>query len=758
MRRFLKTIVGVISGLILSCTVSLAQTKPLPYQNPKLPVEKRVQDLLSRMTLHEKILQLQHVHDPSLNDYEKPFNGNSYGCVGNIRLSAGEAAATYYAIQKYLKEKTRLGIPVLTVTESLHGAVQDSCTIYPQAIGLGSTFNPDLVNRMTLAIAQELKAMGIKQVLSPDLDIARELRWGRVEETYGEDPFLNGTMGVAYLDGFNQNRIICTPKHFVAHGTPTGGLNLSSVKGGERELKSIYMQPFEKVIREAKPLSIMNCYSSYDGEPVVASPSLMTRLLRNELGFNGYVYSDWGSIEMQIDFLGTAKDETDAAIQAIKAGIDLEASGNCYLKLEKAVEDKKIDIKYINQAVSRVLYVKFTSGLFDNPYGETARLKSAIHSNESIELAREIASESIVLLKNQDNILPLSTERFKKIALIGPSADKVQFGGYSWTRSNDFGVTALQGVKKLVGDKAEVSYAQGCDWYSQNKDGFKAALELAKQSDIAVIVVGTQAASIARDYSNATIGEGFDLTDTDLPGVQEEFIRELKSAGKPLIVVLLTGKPHSISWEKENADAIVVQWFGGEQQGNALADVLFGKVNPSGKLNVSFPQTVGHLPCYYNYLPSDKGYYKNPGSIRKTGNDYVFSNPDALYSFGHGLSYTTFEYQDVTLSQEKPKSNDTLLIDVKVKNTGSRDGKEVVQLYVRDVVSSVVTPVKQLKGFNKVLIKAGETVNVRLILPINELFLYNQEMKRVVEPGEFRLMIGSSSEDIRLKKNIWVVK
>jgi beta-glucosidase len=758
MKTILKEFIVAIIGLILSCTVSLAQTKPLPYQNPQLPVEKRVQDLLSRMTLHEKILQLQHVHDPTLNDYEKPFGGYSYGCVGNIRLSAAEAASTFYAIQKYLKEKTRLGIPVLTVTESLHGAVQDSCTIYPQAIALGSTFNPTLVTKMTLAISQELKVMGIKQVLSPDLDIARELRWGRVEETYGEDPFLNGSMGVAFITGFNQNKIICTPKHFVAHGTPTGGLNLSSVKGGERELRSIYMQPFAKVIREAKPLSLMNCYSSYDGEPVVASSYLMTQLLRNELGFKGYVYSDWGSIGMQIDFLGTAKDETEAAIKALKAGIDLEAAGSCYLKLEKAVEEKKIDIRYINLAVSRVLYVKFASGLFDNPYGEIEKLKKAIHSTESIELAREIASESIVLLKNQDNILPLSTDRFKKIALIGPSADKVQFGGYSWTRSNDFGVTALQGIKNLVGDKAQVNYVKGCDWYSQNKDGFNAAVELAMQSDIAIVVVGTHAASIARDYSHATIGEGFDLTDTDLPGVQEELIREIKSAGKPLIVVLLTGKPHSISWEKENADAIVVQWFGGEQQGNALADVLFGKVNPSGKLNVSFPQSVGHLPCYYNYLPSDKGYYKNPGNISKTGNDYVFSNPDALYSFGHGLSYTTFEYQDVTLSKEKLKPTDTLVIDVKVKNTGSRDGKEVVQLYVRDVVSSVVTPVKQLKAFNKMLIKTGETENVKLILPINDLFLYNRDMKRVVEPGEFQLMVGSSSEDIRLKKSIWVVK
>jgi len=758
MKAFLRNSIIAVVWILLSNIVLMAQTNPLPYQNIKLPVEKRVEDLLSRMTLHEKILQLQHVHDPTLSTYEKSFDGNSYGCVGNIRFSAGEAANTYYAIQKYLKEKPRLGIPALTVTESLHGAVQDSCTIYPQAIGLGSTFNPALINQMTLAIGQELKAMGIKQVLSPDLDIARELRWGRVEETYGEDPFLNGTMGVAFINGFNQNGIICTPKHFVAHGTPTGGLNLSSVKGGERELKSIYMQPFEKVIREAKPLSIMNCYSSYDGEPVVASSSLMTQLLRNELGFNGYVYSDWGSVDMQINFMGTALDKTDAAIKAITAGIDLEAAGNCYLKLEKAVEDKKFDIKYIDQAVGRVLYVKFASGLFDYPYGETENLKKAIHSKESIELAREIASESIVLLKNQDNILPLSTDRFKKIALIGPSADKVQFGGYSWTRSNEFGVTALQGIKNLVGDKAEVNYAMGCDWYSQNKEGFNAALELAKQSDIAVIVVGTHAASIARDYSNATIGEGFDLTDTDLPGVQEELIREIKRAGKPMVVILLTGKPHSISWEKENADAIVVQWFGGEQQGNALADVLFGNINPSGKLNVSFPQSVGHLPCYYNYLPSDKGFYKNPGNSDKPGQDYVFSNPDALYSFGHGLSYTTFEYTDITLSKEQLNSKDTLLIDVTIKNTGNRDGKEVVQLYVRDVVSSVVTPVKQLKAFNKVLIKAGATEKVKLVLPINDLFLYNQEMKRVVEPGKFQLMVGSSSEDIRLKKSIWVVE
>lgn len=719
-----------------------------PYQNSGLTVEERVKDLLGRMTLHEKILQMMH--------FQGNRDGNGYGCVVNTGLDADSAAAAFAELQRYFQEKTRWGIPALICTEALHGVHQGNCTIYPQALAVGSTFNPELVKKMVEMMAKELKAMHIRQVLAPDLDLARELRWGRVEETYGEDPFLSAALGVVYVQTMQQNGIVCTPKHFVAHGSPTGGLNLASVSGGEREFRSIYLYPFEKVIRQANPWSLMNCYSSYDGEPVAGSYHYLTELLREELGFKGYVYSDWGSINLLHIFHHTASDNVEAAKQALEAGIDVEATGNLYLALEKMVQEKTLDIRYIDTAVSRVLYVKFASGLFDNPISEGIDVKQVIHSKESIDLAMEIAGESIVLLKNDQSILPLSANKYKSIALIGPNADQFQPGDYSWTRKKEFGVTPLQGIQSLAGNTMRINYAQGCDAWSNNKDGFGEAILAAKESDLAVIVVGTVSSTIA-DNANSTSGEGFDLHDIRLPGVQEELIKEIKALNKPIVVVLVAGKPLAIPWIKDNAEAILVQWYGGEQQGHALAGVLFGKINPSGRLNVSFPQSVGHLPCYYNHLPTDKGYYHIPGSSVKPGRDYVFSNPDSLWNFGHGLSYTAFRYVDAVVSKNEVADGDIISIDVTVENTGKRDGTEVIQLYVRDVVSSVVTPVKQLKAFSKVQINAGQTKTVHLVMPVSELTLYNKEMKKIVEPGEYELQIGAASDDIRITKKINVV-
>jgi beta-glucosidase len=725
-----------------------------PYQNIKLPVAQRINDLLSRMSLHEKILQMQHIQDAKGIDTLK---GQSFGLMMNTAATAENVTIINNKIQNYLMKETQWGIPIITCTEAVHGAYQGGSTIYPQAISQGSTFNPDLVMRMMNMISKDLKAMNIHQVLAPDLDIARELRWGRVEETYGEDPFLNAAMGVAYVKSAQQNNIICTPKHFVAHGSPTAGLNLASVSGGERDLRSIYLYPFEKVIKEAKPLSIMNCYSSYDGIPVTGSKYFMTDILRKELGFKGYVISDWESVSMLKYFHHTASTNAEAAIQSIKAGIDLEAASNCYLELEKLVIEKKINIKYIDQAVSRVLYVKFVSGLFDHPLNDGIDLAKTIHSKESIELAKEMADESIVLLKNNNSILPLSFQKYKSIAVIGPNANKFQPGDYSWSRTTDKGISALQGLQNLIGNKIIINYSRGCDTWSQNKNGFSEAIDAVKKSDVSIIVVGTESGTFS-DNKNATSGEGFDLSDLKLPGVQQDLIKEIKAIGKPIIVVLVSGKPLAIPWVKDNADAVLVQWYGGEQQGNSLADVLFGNVNPSGKLNVSFPQSVGHLPCYYNYRPTDKGYYESPGNIDKPGRDYVFSNSNSLWSFGYGLSYTSFQFLGATVSKEKVNTKDIITIDVKIKNTGNTDGKEVVQLYVRDVISSVVTPIKQLKAFRKIFLKSGEEKIVQLILPISELALFNQQMKKVVELGEFELQIGSASDDVKIRKSIFVIR
>ncbi len=733
------------------------------YKNPKALLNERVKDLLARMTLKEKIAQMRHIHE---NDYDinkkvdleklkQSTGGLSYGCVEAFPYSSKEYAKAIYDIQKYMKENTRLGIPVIPVMEGMHGTVQDGCTIYPQSIAIAATFNPVFTYQMAKYIAKETKAMGVKQILSPDLDLARELRWGRVEETYGEDPFLVSQMGIGYVKALTEEKIIPTPKHFIAHGTPTGGLNLASVEGGKRQLYSLYLQPFEKIIKDIAPLSIMNCYSSYDGEPVTGSVSIMTDLLRKHLGFKGYVYSDWGSITMLNSFHRTANSRADAARQAVEAGIDLEAGSKNYAHLEELVSQNKIDLKYIDSAVSNILYAKFASGLFEDALPDTTVLERYIHTPQSVKLAREIAEESIVLLKN-DGILPLDINKLKSLAVIGPNADQVQFGDYTWSRSNKDGVTPLQGLRNLLGDKVSISYAKGCDVTSKDVSGFQEAIKISKKSDAIVVFAGSQSASLSREYENSTSGEGFDLSSLNLTGVQEELIKALKGTGKPVVVVLVTGRPFAMPWIKDNIPAILVQWYGGEQQGNAIADVLFGKVNPSGKLPVSFPKSTGNLPVFYNYFPSDKGYYKKGGSDEKPGRDYVFETPGGLWSFGFGGSYTKFKIENFKFSNDKLKTGDTLFVQLDITNIGNREGKEVVQGYLRDVYSSVVTPVKQLKAFQKVNLKASEKKTVTLSFPVSDWYLYDKNFERKVEEGDFEIQIGTASDVIIYKKNVKV--
>lgn len=750
--------------------IALGQTKtrkgPL-YKDPLQSVEVRVKDLLSRMTLQEKLAQMQDLSaseimvsdaiDPVKMDQK--LKGKSFGVFEGMGLTVAQYAKVINTLQEYMVKKTRLGIPVLTSSEALHGCVHGGATVYPQAIALGSTFNPALVNQMTQTITKELKAQGITQVLSPDLDLARELRWGRVEETYGEDPYLTSRMGVAFTKGFTENNIICTPKHFAAHGTPRGGLNLASVAGGERELRSIYLKPFEAVIKEAQPLSIMNAYSSYDGVPMAASHQVLTDILRKELGFRGYVYSDWGAVEMLYSFQRTAKGPAEAALQAVKAGLDLEVWSDCFEKLDSLVKAGTLPVRYIDTAVSRILSAKFAIGLFEHPYPNLKGLTSDIHTPQSVQLALDIARESIVLLKNEDHLLPLKGS-IRSIAVIGPNADHVQFGDYSWTNDNRHGITPLQGIQALAGNKIQINHAKGCDTWSQNREGFSAAVAAASKSDVAVVFVGSSSASPGYPHPDATSGEGYDLSDLKLPGVQEDLVKAIKQTGKPVVVVLVSGKPFAIPWIKENIPAIVGQWYPGEQGGTAIAEVLFGPanggINPSGKLNVSFPQSVGHLPVFYNYYPSDNGYYNKRGSLNSPGKDYVFSSPDPLWAFGTGLSYTSFEYQEMELSKTSFSAGETCHIKLRVKNTGAMDGKEVVQLYVRDKVSSVATPVKELKRFEKVFIKKGATATVQFDLPMKELALYNADMKRVVEAGEFELQAGTASDQIKLVKTIEV--
>lgn len=737
--------------------------KELPYKNSSLPIEQRVEDLLSRMTLEDKLVQIRHIHNWNIlngqdldeNKLKNFVQDKSWGFVEGFPLTGANCRKNMYKIQKYMVEQTRLGIPVFTVGESLHGSAHEGSVIFPQNIALGSTFNAGLAYRKAAMTTEDLHAQGMRQVLAPCIDVVRDLRWGRVEESYGEDPYLCGIFAMAEVQGYLDNGISPMLKHYGPHGNPLGGLNLASVECGVRDLHDIYLKPFEMVVTNQPVVAVMSTYNSWNRVPNSASRYLLTEVLRNQWGFDGYVYSDWGAIGMLQSFHHTAHNGAEAAIQAISAGLDVEASSDCYPELIALVKAGKFDEKIIDEAVRRVLKAKFKMGLFDDPYGEKFG-KHEMHGKEAIELSRRIAEESAVLLKNDGNLLPLDVNELKSVAVIGPNAGQVQFGDYTWSRNNADGVTPLEGIKNLVGKKIQVNYAQGCSMMSLDTSKIAEAVKIAGESDVALIFCGSASASLARDYSSTNCGEGFDLSDLNLTGAQGELIKAVYRTGKPVVLVLVSGKPFSIKWEKQHIPAIIAQWYAGEQEGSAIADIIFGNINPSGRLTFSFPESVGQLPAYYNYLPSDRGFYKAPGSYEKPGRDYVFSGTAPLWSFGHGLSYTTFAYERMTVDRKEYNDKDTILVKVQLKNSGNREGKEVVQLYVRDRVSSLATPVKQLKAFDKVNLAPGEATTVTLKVPVTELYLTGDRGKRYLESGEFEIQVGCASDHILLKETVFV--
>lgn len=749
-----------VLALCLGVSAVWADERPI-YKDKNAPIEDRVEDLLRRMTLREKVVQLQQRCTWDINNIGGTYNGESFGTAHEMNISAQQAADLYQKIHEYMANETRLGIPILTSAEGIHGILQNGCTIFPQAIAQGSTWNPDLICQMTEAEAAEARVMGIRQVLSPVLDIARELRWGRVEETFGEDPYLISEMGIGFVRGFQKNGVGCMPKHFVAHGTPTGGLNSAFVAGGERELRNLYMYPFARVIEKADPIAVMSCYSAYDGIPVTGSSYFMTDILRGELGFKGFAYSDWGSVDRLKTFHMAAPSTEAAAKMALMAGIDVDVWDPAYETLQGQVEKGQLDVMYIDRAVRRVLTAKFKLGLFDDPYGDPKSVSKVVRNKQHVELAKKVADESAVLLENKNNILPLDLSKYKSIAVVGPNGDHGVAGDYAWVNPEDRECVSLyEGIKNVFGKKVMVNHVDGCDWWSQNEEGIADAVKMVEKSDLAIVAVGTRSYWLGRNAKDhkVTSGEGFDLSSLELPGKQLELMKAVKATGKPMIVVLITGKPLVLSWAKENADAILVQFYAGEQQGNSMAEILLGKVNPSGRLNVSFPRSTGNTPCYYNYYPTDREqWFDQGGSPEEPKGHYIFEKPYALYNFGHGLSYTDFKYNSCTLSDSIFSDKGKLIVNVEVENTGKREGKEVVQLYVRDMISSISTPIQQLKAFKKVNLKPGEKTMVSLELPISEMAFYNAYMKKVVEPGEFEIQVGSSSDKIHFK-NMIVVK
>ena len=756
----MKTISTLI-GIIL-CSAALSGQ---PYKDPSLPVSQRVEDLLGRMTLEEKIQQMSMT---GLGDI--PGSGAGWGACDSPFIGVEEIASMSARAKQYAREQTRLGIPPIQIAECLHGLLSYGATIFPQAIAQGSTWNPELIEEMAAAIAEEASAAGVDQALSPLFDLIRDPRYGRNEECYSEDPYLTGEMGKAFIRGMQgdpettaggipEGKLMCTAKHFAAYSIPDAGVNLAPSSIGERELRSLHLYPFGQAVKEANAYAVMPSYSEIDGIPAHANRFLLTEILRDEWGFKGYVFSDYGGLSHLVNFHHTAATKGEAAMQALNAGVDLEAARpDIYPHLEELVKEGNVTEEEIDTAVRRILTAKFKAGLFEKPYPDARDIRKKVHTEEHIGLARRIAEESVILLKNDGGLLPLDPDKLESLAVIGPNADQVQYGDYSYTRDNSSGVTVLQGIRNYLGDKVDVRYAKGCPISGLDRSQIDEAVETARQCDATVVVLGGTSVilsglgwGLGPGESEAgdpfTCGEGYDLTDIDPPGVQRELVQALVETGKPVILILVHGRPWSISWEKEHLPAILEAWYPGEQGGAAIADILFGEVNPSGRLNATVPPSVGHLPMTYDRKYSAKGINREPGTPEHPGRDYVFSSPDPLFPFGFGLSYTEFSYSDMQISGTQFGSGGVTL-SVTVTNTGEREGKEVVQLYVSDKASSVTVPAIALKRFCKISLAPGESRRVSFQVSPEDLGLWNADMEYVTEPGEFEFSFRSSAEDI----------
>jgi beta-glucosidase len=724
-----------------------------PYKDSKLPVEKRIDDLLKRMTTDEKIKQMDmyggkevaNMAETKAVSFSKEKVETIIGTegIGSIHDFYPVSASITNEIQKYAIEKTRLGIPVLFIEEGLHGYCGFGSTYFPIPLQLSSAWDTSLVYSAGRVIATEARAHGINMILGPVLCMARDPRWGRVEETYGEDTYLDALNGVAMVRGLQGNSladndaVIAEPKHFAVHSIPEGGTNIASVSIGEREARSSFLRIFEKAVRDGGAMGIMAAYHELDGIPTVNNKWLLTDILRKEWGFKGFVLSDLGAIRMTLNSHYTSSDTSESLARTIKAGLNMQFYDFDHEGFQKAIHealDKKlISAKQLDNAVRDILRVKFMLGLFDKPYTDTTLIPKVFHTEASRNLALKAAQEGIVLLKNKDNVLPINNN-IKSIAVIGQLAVSTYMGGY--TDNEVKGISILDGLKQRAGNSFTINYEPGYtdDSTKSEEDCRNKAVELAKNSDIAVVVLGEKV---------EIVGEGKDRSNLDLDDKQLELVRAIYKTGKPVAVVLFNGRPLTINWVAENIPAIVEAWFGGEKGGLAIADVLLGNVNPSGKLPITFPRSLGQLPFYYNHKPTSR-------------HKYVDGPNTPLFAFGHGLSYTTFEYSNLNINPAQILPDGKTKVSVSVKNTGKVKGTEVVQLYIRDEISSVTTPVLSLQGFKRVTLEPGESQVVNFELGFDELALWNEEMKRVVEPGEFTIMAGSSSDDIRLNKSLLV--
>lgn len=753
------------------------------YKNAGLSIDERVEDLLLRMTLKEKIGQLNQKMF-GWNAYKKAQDGYEVSDEFKEEVGLGDGLGALYGLfradpwskvnfengipidsnarvanvlQKYVIENTRLGIPIFISEECPHGHQALDGTMFPTNTGIGSTWNPELYEEAFSQVAAEIRSRGGNLALVSTLDILQDPRWGRSEECYGEDPFLASRFSEAAVRGLQgkdsdelsgDNKVIAVVKHLCAQGASVGGHNGKGAPVGEREVREIHL-PAVKAAVKAGALGCMAAYNEIDGIFCHANEKLLTKILRQEWGFEGIVMSDGCAVDNLVKIAGSYE---GAAAVALKAGVDLNLWNVAFTKLEGAVAEGLVEEKFIDRAVRRVLRLKFILGLFDNPYIDENKSSQVVNSEASREINLQIARESIVLLKNKGRILPLRKD-LKKVAVIGPNADMLynQLGDYSAPQREGTGSTVLQGIKQIAGSETTVTYAKGCGIRDTSKDGFKEAIDNASAADAVVLVLGgsssrnfdtrfdSNGAAILNDnVTEMDCGEGVDVADLELGGVQLELTEKIISLGKPVVVVLIQGRPHSISWIAENCDAVMCAWYPGKEGGRAVADVIFGDMNPSGKLSTSIPRSVAQLPVYYNY---------------KDTSDYLDITAKPLYSFGYGLSYTTFEISSLKvvnkqLSLQQLRNNEKISVSVDIKNTGHVSGAEVVQLYIQDLESSINRRVKELKGFKKVWLKPGEVKSVVLELGEEELSVWNTEMDFVVEPGNVRIMVGNSSETV----------
>ena len=759
------------------------QAQQAPYKNSKTPTEKRVQDLLGRMTKEEKVGQLSKLLGWEM--YEK--SGKGVGVSAKLKkavqdqhigllwatlradpwtqktllngLSPVEAARATNAIQRYMLDSTRLGIPLLLSEEAPHGHMAIGATVFPTAIGQASTWNPVLIEQMAATIAKETYAVGGKNGYGPVLDLARDPRWSRTEETYGEDAHLIGQMGRAMVKGFQgdvigkEDKIIGTLKHFVAYAVPEGGHNGEGVSVGERAMRHHYLYPFEQAVR-AGAGSVMTAYNSIDGIPCSANPWLLKDVLRKDWGFNGFVVSDLLSISGLNGGHATASTAAEGASQSIHAGLDVDLSGTGYgANLLEAVNSGLVETSVLDTAVARVLRMKFKLGLFDRPFVDEKLVAKKVATVENVTIARKVAQESIVLLKNEGDLLPLK-KTVKRIAVVGPNADNAynQLGDYTAPQADGKVKTVLAGIRAAVGKGTQIDYVKGCAIRDTLNSNIQDAIAAAKLSDVVVVVLG---GSSARDFkttyqatgaanvdinavSDMESGEGFDRVSLDMMGHQLQLLQALEKTGKPIVLVTIMGRPLNLNWAAAHIPAIVNAWYPGQEGGLAIADVLFGDYNPAGRMPISVPRSVGQLPVHYNHN-------------KPKHHDYVEMSAKPLYAFGHGLSYSKFEYANLVVDVKESAEDFACTVSFDVENKGLLNGDEVAQLYVVDEVSSVVTAIKQLKRFERKSIGAGKRERVTFQLTKEDLKLWAVDNRWKTEKGKFKLLIGAGSDDVRLE-------